>query len=90
MIKSERLGLYFPDGALLSNAAADFACKPDATFVSAAGLQDRVRLLEGREGGYVESLNRPLRQTAAATLVPRRSLLLSAATAAELARSLAA
>jgi hypothetical protein len=54
MVKAGQLGLYFPDGALLSNAEADIACKPDATFVSAAALQDRVRLLEGREGGHVE------------------------------------
>jgi Uma2 family endonuclease len=54
MVKTGGLGLYFPDGALLSNVAADFACKPDAVFVSAAALQDRVRLIEGKDEGYVE------------------------------------
>jgi hypothetical protein len=54
LVRAGRLGLYFPDGAYLSNVDADFDCKPDATFVSNAGLRDRVRLIEGKDGGYVE------------------------------------
>jgi Uma2 family endonuclease len=49
-----QLGLYLPDGALLFNVNVGFAARPDAVYVSAASLQDRVRLLEGREEGYVE------------------------------------
>jgi Uma2 family endonuclease len=54
LVKAGQLGLYLPDGARLSNVDADFAVVPDAVFVSAAGLRDRVRLLEGRDEGYVE------------------------------------
>ena len=54
LVEANHLGLFLGDGVFLSNAAADFATNPDAVFVSTAGLQDRVRLLEGREGGYVE------------------------------------
>jgi Uma2 family endonuclease len=48
------LGLFLGDGALLVNVDVDFACVPDAVFVSDAGLQDRVRLIEGKEEGFVE------------------------------------
>lgn len=54
MVKVGRLGLYLPDGVLLSNVDADIAVKPDAVFVSHAARQDRVRFLEGVKGGYVE------------------------------------
>jgi Uma2 family endonuclease len=54
LVKAEQLGLFFGDGAFLSNVDADIAVVPDATFVSAAALQDRVRLLEGKDEGYVE------------------------------------
>jgi Uma2 family endonuclease len=39
---------------MLSNVDADIAVVPDALFVSTAGLQDRVRLIEGKDEGYVE------------------------------------
>ncbi len=54
LVKGGRLGFYFPDGVLLSNVSADFACKPDAVFVSNDALQDRVRLIEGKDEGFVE------------------------------------
>src|SRR5260370_982621 len=54
LVEAEDLGLFFGDGVRFSNAGANFSCKPDATFVSHAGLQDRVRLLEGKRRGYVE------------------------------------
>src|SRR4051794_765243 len=54
MVKVGQLGLYLPDGVLLSNVDVGFATRPDAVFVSTAALQDRVRLLEGRDEGYVE------------------------------------
>lgn len=59
MIKGERLGLYLPDGVLLSNVDADFAVRPDAFFVSHAARQDRVRILEGKKRGYVEMEGAP-------------------------------
>jgi Uma2 family endonuclease len=59
MAKREQLGLYFPDGLLLSNVDADFMVKPDAAFASHAARKDRVRLLEGKEGGYVEMEGSP-------------------------------
>jgi Uma2 family endonuclease len=54
IVKLEKLGDLFPDGALLSSVDAGFASKPDATFVSAAALIDKVRLIESRDEGYVE------------------------------------
>ncbi len=54
MVKRHQLGLYLPDGVMLSNVDADLAVKPDALFVSTEGLVDRVRILEGKREGYVE------------------------------------
>lgn len=54
LAKTGKLGLLFGDGAMLSNIDADIGVVPDALFASAAALQDRVRLIEGKEGGYVE------------------------------------
>jgi Uma2 family endonuclease len=55
LVKDEQLGLFFPDGLFLTNISADIGGGPDATFVSFAALRaGRVRLVEGRQGGYVE------------------------------------
>jgi Uma2 family endonuclease len=55
LVKKNRSGLFFPDGILLSDVATDFATGPDGIFVSKESLQaDRVTLIEGAEGGYVE------------------------------------
>ena len=55
LAKAERLGRYFPDGVLLSNAVADLTSEPDGTFVSRESLSlGRVRLVEGMQEGYVE------------------------------------
>lgn len=55
IVKAGDLGLFLPDGLLLSNAAADISGKPDATFVSTAAIQAKqVELIEGWDGGYVE------------------------------------
>jgi Uma2 family endonuclease len=55
-----KLGLYIPDGLLLSNFQAEISGKPDATFISNATLNsDRVRLLEGSEGGFTEVQGSP-------------------------------
>jgi Uma2 family endonuclease len=54
------LGLFLPDGLLLSNIAADISGKPDATFVSTASIQaKRVELVEGWDGGFVEMEGTP-------------------------------
>jgi Uma2 family endonuclease len=54
LVKAEKMGLFLGDGAMLVNVDVDFACVPDAVFVAAAGFRDRVRLIEGKDGGYVE------------------------------------
>jgi Uma2 family endonuclease len=59
LVKTVRAGLFFADGALLSNVDADIAVKPDAVFVSHAARRDRVRLLEGTKGGHVEMEGSP-------------------------------
>jgi Uma2 family endonuclease len=54
LVEAAGMGLFLGDGAMLSNVDAGFAARPDAVFASAAALQDRVRLFEGRDEGYVE------------------------------------
>jgi Uma2 family endonuclease len=54
LVEAEKLGLFLGDGVLLSNGDADIAVIPDALFVTTNGLRDRVRLLEGKDEGYVE------------------------------------
>ncbi len=55
LVKKNRLGIFFPDGVLLSDLATDFATGPDAIFVSKESLQtNRVTMIEGADGGYVE------------------------------------
>lgn len=54
LVKAGQLGLFLADGVMLSNVDADIAVVPDAMFVSTAGLRDRVRLIEGKDEGYVE------------------------------------
>lgn len=53
--KNNGLGRVFSDGLRLSNFAADISGNPDATFVSTVTMNsDRIRLIEGTEGGIVE------------------------------------
>ncbi len=53
--KEQDVGLYFPDGLFFSNVRADISGNPDATFVSNKALETGdARLIEGKEGGYVE------------------------------------
>jgi Uma2 family endonuclease len=54
LVEAGGLGLFLGDGVLVSNIDADIAVVPDAVFASTAALQDRVRLIEGKNGGYVE------------------------------------
>ena len=55
LVQAEGMGLYLPDGLFLANLAADVGGNPDATFISNTALDsNRVRLIEGKKGGYVE------------------------------------
>jgi Uma2 family endonuclease len=54
LVEEGRMGLFLGDGALLSSVDADIAVVPDALFASTEALQDRVRLIEGKDEGYVE------------------------------------
>jgi Uma2 family endonuclease len=54
-IRSGELGLFLPDGVFFANITADIGGNPDAVFFSNAALDsNRVRLIEGKKGGYVE------------------------------------
>jgi Uma2 family endonuclease len=60
LAKQEQLGLYFTDGLLLSNFAADISGNPDGLFLSTVTLaSDRIRLIEGRDGGFTELQGSP-------------------------------
>jgi Uma2 family endonuclease len=57
---TENLGTYFTDGVLLSNFAAEIAGNPDGMFVLTATFgTDRIRLLEGKQAGFVELQGSP-------------------------------
>jgi Uma2 family endonuclease len=54
-IKANRLGRYIPDGMLFSNEKAKLSAQPDGAFVSNESLNARrVRLVEGKQEGFVE------------------------------------
>lgn len=60
LVKTERLGRFFPDGLLVTNDRAQLACQPDGTFVSRQALKlGRVRLVEAEKGGYLELSGTP-------------------------------
>jgi Uma2 family endonuclease len=55
-----KLGLYLGDGLLLSNFTADISGNPDGTFLSYETMRsDRVRLIEGKRGGFTELQGSP-------------------------------
>jgi Uma2 family endonuclease len=55
IVEEKRLGLYLGDGLLLTNVQADVSGNPDGTFISYESLRaGRVKLVEGRRGGYTE------------------------------------
>jgi Uma2 family endonuclease len=55
LVKASRLGRFFADGMRLTSLTANFSVVPDGIFVSGEGLDSgRVRLVAGREGGFVE------------------------------------
>ena len=60
LVKAERLGSVWMRGPFFSNFEADISGNPDMTFASYDTLQsDRVRLLEGKEGGFIELQGSP-------------------------------
>jgi Uma2 family endonuclease len=60
LVTAGKLGLYLSDGLLLSNFAADISGNPDGTFLSYETLRsDRVRLIEGKRGGFTEIQGSP-------------------------------
>jgi len=55
LAKRGRLGRYSPDGMRLTNPTADFSAVPDGVFISEESFRlNRVRLVPGRKGGFVE------------------------------------
>jgi Uma2 family endonuclease len=55
LAKRNKLGRYFPDGLLISNAEIEFTSQPDGTFVSHLALETgRVRLVEGTKDGFLQ------------------------------------
>jgi hypothetical protein len=55
LAKTECPGDLIPDGLLLSNMTADISGNPDATYITSATLHsDRVHLVQGSNGGFVE------------------------------------
>lgn len=55
LCKRRPRGRYFSDGMLLTNAAANLSCGPDGIFISDDSFDaGKVRLVEGKRGGYVE------------------------------------
>ena len=60
LTKSAQLGYVFPDGALVTNEAADLSGNPDGVFVAYESMDaGRVALVEGTEGGFVEIIGTP-------------------------------
>jgi len=60
LAKEDCPGMLIPDGLLLSNFEADISGNPDATYIAAETLDsNRVRLIEGARGGYVEIQGSP-------------------------------
>ena len=55
LIRAGKMGHFVPDGMLVSNVEADVSSQPDGTFVSYDALDTgRVRLIEGKHGGFTE------------------------------------
>jgi len=55
LVKQQDLGYFFSDGTFVSNLRAGLSNEPDACFASYAAVnEDRVRFIEGVDGGYVE------------------------------------
>src|SRR5207248_1835863 len=60
LVKTDRLGRFFTDGALISNEEAKLTSQPDGLFVSRKTLEaDDVRLVGGEKAGCVEMEGTP-------------------------------
>jgi hypothetical protein len=60
LAKADKLGLYLGDGLMLSNFAGRISGNPDGTFLLNQTMRsDRIRMIEGAEGGYVEIQGTP-------------------------------
>ena len=60
LVREERTGKYRVDGLLLTNVRADLSCNPDGVYVSNDTLTSkRVKLVGGKDGGFVELLGTP-------------------------------
>jgi Uma2 family endonuclease len=60
LVKTHRLGRYFPDGVQLVNLEAAISSQPDGTFVSHDSLRDqRVELAPAKGGGCTELVGTP-------------------------------
>jgi Uma2 family endonuclease len=58
--KELKLGMYLTDGLLLTHVKAELSGNPDGVYVSNdAFTSKRVKLIEGKEGGFVELLGTP-------------------------------
>ena len=54
-LEKQARGRFIPDGMLVTNEAADLSGNPDGVFVSNDSFRTgRVKLIEGKEDGYVE------------------------------------
>ena len=55
LAKASKLGRVLPDGVLLTHTGTGLSGNPDAIYLSADTLaSDRVRLIAGKDGGFVE------------------------------------
>jgi hypothetical protein len=55
IVKGERRGRWFPDGAYVTNEEVGLAAKPDGCFVSNESLDNGlVRLVEGKREGFLD------------------------------------
>jgi hypothetical protein len=60
LAEETQAGLYLTDGVLFSNPAADVSNVPDGIFIlNESFASDRVRFIEGSEGGYTELVGSP-------------------------------
>ena len=60
LAKTVRRGRFVPDGMLLTNEEAELACQPAGAFFSMESLaSEKVRLVEGRDDGFVELVGSP-------------------------------
>jgi Uma2 family endonuclease len=60
LVRQDKLGRMWGEGFLVTNEPAGLSCNPDAVFVSNDSFKSkRVKLVEGKEGGFVELLGSP-------------------------------